>query len=204
MRLPEPRAALVWGVLALVMAAPLGIAGMSPLLAYRDWPYIAAGLAGALALALLVVQPLLGLRALPRLSAPHAQRVHRIIGTLILVAVLVHVGGLYLTSPADTLDALLLVSPTPFSVYGVAALGALILTALLAGLRHRLGLRRWRLLHAVLALVIVSGSIAHALLIEGTMGPVSKLALCLTVGGIAAYGILYTRLIRPRLRRAAR
>lgn len=194
------RRAWVWGVLLAVMGAPVVVAAFSPLLAYRDAPYIVAGFGGAIALALLVVQPLLGLRALPGLRPAAAHLWHRVTGMAILVAVLVHVGGLYLTSPPDTIDALLLVSPTAFSVYGVAALVALVLAALLSGLRRRIGLARWRRLHGVLALVVVTGSIVHALLIEGTMGPASKLALCLTVGGIAAYGILYTRLIRPLLR----
>jgi hypothetical protein len=46
-------------------------------------------------------------------------------------------------------------------------------------LRGRLRLRLivWRLVHMALALVIVVGSVAHALLIDGTMEIVSKVAL---------------------------
>ena len=55
--------------------------------------------------------------------------------------------------------------------------------ALLAALRRRLRLepRVWRLGHTTLAAVVVVGSVVHALLIEGTMGMVSKAALCALV-----------------------
>jgi hypothetical protein len=42
-------------------------------------------------------------------------------------------------------------------------------------------LRTWRIVHIPLALVIVAGSVAHCLLIEGTMETVSKAVLCLLV-----------------------
>jgi hypothetical protein len=52
-------------------------------------------------------------------------------------------------------------------------------TALLATLRRRLRLQPtvWRACHLTLAAVIVTGSVVHALLIEGTMGTLSKAAL---------------------------
>ena len=55
--------------------------------------------------------------------------------------------------------------------------------ALLASLRRRMGLgpRTWRLAHMILAVIIVAGSVAHGMLIEGTMETVSKAALCALV-----------------------
>ena len=52
--------------------------------------------------------------------------------------------------------------------------------ALLAAFRRRLRLRprTWRIGHTFLAVIIVVGTIAHALLIEGTMETISKVALC--------------------------
>jgi hypothetical protein len=44
-----------------------------------------------------------------------------------------------------------------------------------------LRLRTWRIVHIPLAIVIVAGSVAHCLLIEGTMETVSKVALCAAV-----------------------
>ena len=102
---------------------------------------------------------------------------------MLVAAVLVHVGGLWITSPPDMIDALLLTSPTPFSPFGVIAMWAIFAVALLAALRRRLGLRlrTWRIAHTLLAVVIVVGSVAHGLLIEGAMETVSKAVLCALV-----------------------
>ena len=85
-----------------------------------------------------------------------------------------------MTSPPDVIDALLIRSPTPFSAWGVAAMWALFAAALLASLRHRQRIRPriWRLGHSALVAVVVAGSVVHAMLIDGTMGTVSKAALC--------------------------
>lgn len=169
-----------WTALAAAIAVPLAIAATSPLLQWRDPVYIAAGLAGAIALALLLVQPLLAGGHLPGLTSIAGRRAHRWIGGTLVVSVAVHVAGLWLTSPPDVVDALLLVSPTPFALWGVIAMWAVFATALLAALRRRLRLRwrTWRVAHTALAAVIVGGSVAHALLIEGTMGTISKAAFC--------------------------
>ena len=99
---------------------------------------------------------------------------------LLVVAVVIHVGGLWITSPPDVIDALLFASPTPFSVWGVIAMWAIFAVALLAALRRRLRLRprTWRIGHSFLAVVIVVGSVVHGILIEGTMETISKAALC--------------------------
>ena len=62
---------------------------------------------------------------------------------------------------------------------------AIFAVALLAALRRRLRLRprTWRIAHMVLAVVIVAGSVVHAILIEGTMETISKAALCALVLG---------------------
>ena len=64
---------------------------------------------------------------------------------------------------------------------------AVFAAALLAALRRRLRLRPrvWRLGHTTLAAVIVVGSVVHAMLIEGTMGIVSKAAICALVLAVA-------------------
>jgi predicted ferric reductase len=79
------------------------------------------------------------------------------------------------------IDALLFASPTPFSPFGVIAMWAIFAVALLALLRRRLGLRTWRIVHMSLAVVIVAGSVAHAMLVEGPMETISKAALCALV-----------------------
>jgi predicted ferric reductase len=80
---------------------------------------------------------------------------------------------------------------------------AVFATGLLAVLRARLRLLAWRLCHLALAVVIASGSVAHALLIEGTMEVASKAVLCALV--LAAVGRVVV-VARPLagLRRLAR
>ncbi|MEM8842335.1 MAG: ferric reductase-like transmembrane domain-containing protein [Pseudomonadota bacterium] len=163
------------------MVLPIAVAASSPLLAWRDTIYIAAGFAGILAMALLLVQPLLVGGYLPGLTGPTGRRVHRWIGVLLVTAVAVHVAGLWLTSPPDVIDALTFTSPTPFSDWGVIAMWALFAAALMAALRGSLKIRPklWRLGHTALVVVVVLASVIHAMLIEGTMGTVSKALLCL-------------------------
>jgi len=177
------RVILTWAALAAAVGIPLAAAGFSPLLQWRGPVYILAGFAGIIALGLVLVQPLLIGGYLPGLSASRRRRVHYWTGLGLVVAVLVHVAGLWITSPPDMADALLFASPTPFSPWGVIAMWALFIVGLLAAFRRRLGLapRTWRIAHMALALVIVAGSVVHALLIEGTMETVSKAALCALV-----------------------
>jgi predicted ferric reductase len=175
------RVTLIWAALAVAIVVPIAAAAASPLLAYRDALYIAGGFAGVVALALMLVQPLLMGGYLPGLQALRGRRAHRWIGGVLVAAVVIHVGALWITSPPDVIDALLFTSPTPFSAWGVIAMWAIFAVALLAALRRRLRPRTWRIAHTVLAAVIVVGTAVHAMLIEGTMETVSKAALCVLV-----------------------
>jgi hypothetical protein len=192
-------ALLGWSGVAALMAAPVAIAAFSPYLAYRDAAYIVGGFAGIVCLSLLVLQPLLPAGYLAGSRGPAGRRWHRRLGAAIVAAVALHVGGLYLASPADTLDALMLVSPTPFSVYGVTAMWGVAATAVLVLLRRRLGLRAsvWRLIHNALAAVVVAATVIHALQIEGAMEPVSKWALCAAVAVATGVALLDLRILRP-------
>nr|WP_319386568.1 ferric reductase-like transmembrane domain-containing protein [uncultured Roseibium sp.] len=174
------RAILIWIALAGIVLVPLVAAAQSPLLQWRQPVYIAAGFAGIVALVLLLLQPLLAGGYLPGLSAPRGRVLHRWTGAVLVLVVIVHVAGLWITSPPDVVDALLFRSPTPFSVWGVLAMWAVFLSALLALFRRKLRLRprTWRLAHTAFAFVIVAGTVIHALLIEGTMETTSKVALC--------------------------
>jgi hypothetical protein len=175
------RAILIWAALGAAVCVPIAAAATSPLLQWRDPLYILAGFAGIIGLGLLLVQPVLAGGYLPGPSAYRARRVHHWIGGAVVVAVVVHVGGLWITSPPDMIDALLFTSPTPFSPFGVIAMWAIFAVALLAAFRRRLGLRRWRIAHMLLAAVIVVGTAFHGILIEGAMETVSKAALCALV-----------------------
>src|ERR1700761_5485085 len=175
------RAALIWGALAIAIGVPIAVAAMSPQLEWRGPVYILAGFSGIIALGLLLVQPLLIAGYLPGLSAYRGRRAHRWIGGALVVAVVIHVVGLWITSPPDMIDALLLTSPTPFSPFGVIAMWAIFAVALLVALRRRLRPRTWRIAHVLLAIVIVACTVVHGLLIEGAMETVTKAALCALV-----------------------
>ena len=175
------RVILFWGGLAVVLGLPIFAAMTSPLLQWRQPIYIAAGLAGVLALCLLLIQPLAIGRYLPNIDPLRSRVIHRLIGLLLVGLVIIHVGGLWMTSPPDVIDALLFRSPTPFSVWGVIAMWCVFATALLALLRRRFRIKHhiWQRLHTGLALVIIAGTVAHAMLIEGTMETWSKAALAI-------------------------
>ncbi|MEO0678983.1 MAG: ferric reductase [Pseudomonadota bacterium] len=178
--MPALRAALIRAALALAVLGPLALSLTSPLLAWRQPIYILAGAAGVAGLGLLLVQPLLADGRLPGLRGPPARRLHAGVGVALIAAVLVHVAGLWVTSPPDVVDALLFRSPTPFSAWGVAAMWAAFAAAALAALRRPLRWppRLWRRGHLALTATVVAGTVVHALLIDGTMELLSKVALC--------------------------
>src|SRR3954452_11968001 len=179
------RVGLIWAALVAAIGVPIALAATSELLEWRGPIYILAAFAGMIALGLLLVQPLLAGGYLPGLSSYRGRRVHHWIGGALVVAVVIHVAGLWITSPPDMIDALTFTSPTPFSPFGVIAMWAIFAVAVLAALRRRLGLRTWRIAHMSLAAVIVVGTVVHGVLIEGTMETMSKVALCALVLGAA-------------------
>jgi hypothetical protein len=137
--------ALIWVALAAAICVPLAAAAMSPLLEWRGPVYILAGFAGIVGLGFMLVQPLLIGGYLPGFSGRTGRGVHHWIGGALVVAVVIHVAGLWFTSPPDMIDALLFSSPTPFSPFGVIAMWAIFAVALLAAFRRRLRPRTWRI-----------------------------------------------------------
>jgi len=189
---------LIWAALAAAICVPIAAAAASPLLEWRGPVYILAGFAGIIALGLMLVQPLLIAGYLPGLSAYRGRRVHHWIGGALVVMVVAHIAGLWITSPPDMIDALTFTSPTPFSPFGVIAMWAIFAVAVLAALRRRLGLRTWRIAHMSLAVVIVVGSVVHGMLVEGTMETISKAALCALVLAAAIKVMVDLRVWRKR------
>lgn len=174
---------LIWGAVASLLVIPLILAAQSPLLAWRDGIYIAASFAGILAMGLFSVQPLGIAALLPGVSPTRARLMHKGLGALICLAVLVHVGGLWITSPPDVVDALLFVSPTSFSVWGVLAMWAVFLSGGMAVFRRkwRISPKTWRRFHLPLMGIAAGGTIVHALLITGLLSTPIKAAISLGV-----------------------
>ncbi len=181
----------------IAIGVPLAFAATSELIQWRTPVYIVAAFAGVVGLGLLLVQPLLVGGYLPGLSAYRARRVHHWIGGALVLAVVIHVAGLWFTSPPDMIDALTFTSPTLFSHFGVVAMWAIFAVAILAAVRRRLGLRTFRIAHMSLAAIIVAGTVIHGLLIEGTMETMSKAALCVLVV-LAAIKVMTDLWLRTR------
>jgi predicted ferric reductase len=194
-----------WVVVAVVAAVPVLAAAASPLQGGRELLWITGGMAGVVALSLLFVQPLLMAAAPPLLAARDGVRWHRWGGMVIVAMVALHIGALYAYSPDDITDALLLVAPTPFSLYGVISLWCLVLTAVLAATRRvfKLGYKPWRILHSVLAVAVVGAGAIHAIQIEGAMEEYSKLAICIAALAATTAGALEVNVLAPMRRRGA-
>lgn len=171
------RAALIWLALALAVLVPILAAAGSPLLQWRDPIYIFAGFAGIVAMALMLVQPLLLSGLMPGVSGGLGSKLHRLVGLTLVLAVVVHVIGLWITSPPDVIDVLLFRSPTPFAVWGALAMWAVFGAALLAIFRTRIRLRIWRWAHTLLVCLAVVGTVVHAVQILGAMEPFTKYML---------------------------
>ncbi|MEM6588016.1 MAG: ferric reductase-like transmembrane domain-containing protein [Pseudomonadota bacterium] len=194
--MPRLKSVLIWLAVLAAVSVPLVAAAGSPLLAWRQPIYIISGFAGIAALALLLLQPLLAAGLLPGLAPLASKRWHRICGLGLVLAVVTHVAGLWITSPPDVIDALTFTSPTPFSAWGVIAMWTVFAAALLAVFRRRLRIKvtTWRRVHVLLAVVTVVGTVVHALLIEGTMETFTKIALCIIVIAVTARAIFDLRL----------
>jgi hypothetical protein len=195
---------LIWCAVATAVAVPVIAATLSPLLAWRDPIYIVACLAGVAGLGLMLFQPLLIAGYLPGFSPYRTRRVHLWTGTALVVAVVVHVAGLWITSPPDVIDALLFTSPTPFSAWGVVAMWAILAVAIMVALRPQLGLRprTWRAAHTFLAAIIVTGTAVHSVLVEGTMETVSKVFLCTLIVAVTVKVIADRRVWQRKARQA--
>jgi len=164
-----------------IITVPVVLAANSPLLAWRSNIYNIASFAGIFAMSFLFLQPMLAARDVPNINPRKARILHQWVGGLLALAIVVHVVGLWITSPPDAIDALLFRSPTPFSAWGVVAMWGIFGTAFLAWHRKKLPPKTWRIAHVTLAIIIVIGSVVHAIQIQGSMETVSKALLCAAV-----------------------
>src|ERR1700745_813816 len=98
------RGPLIWAALAAAVCVPIAAAAASPLLAWRGPVYILAGFAGVAVLGLVLVPPLLIGGYWPGLSASRGRLAHRWSGGALVATLIIHVGGLWFTSPPDMID----------------------------------------------------------------------------------------------------
>jgi len=156
---------------ALLAVTSFVFAVLSPLQQGREAIWVFGALSGVLALCLFPIQPLL---ALPGLRGRLGRWVHPALGGMVIALSVAHVAGLWVYSPEDITDALLLRAPTPFSAWGLSGLAGLVGAALIAGLRRLFRPGPWTILHLCLAGLGVAAALMHGWLILGAMSPVSK------------------------------
>ncbi len=180
------------GVLLVFAMLPTLLAALSPLQIGRAPLWVWGTLAGVLALSLLVIQVLLPTGWLNDWIGEHNFSWHRILGISITGLVIAHILGLYLYSPDDIEDALVLAAPT-YSRLGVLSAGCLLLSMGLALARSRLPLAPvdWQILHSVLAVAVVGTAVAHALLLQGTLDGFAEGLLCGSAVVAVLMAILY-------------
>ena len=185
----------IWVAALALITAPIIAASFSPLLQWRQPIYIIAGFSGIIGFGLLLVQPLLAGRYLTGLSPILARKIHKWVGAGLVTLVLVHVAGLWITSPPDVIDAFLFRSPTAFTPWGVIAFFCTVASATVALWRKKIGPRLWKSVHLTLAASVIIGTVAHAFLIDGTMEPITKGLLSLAV--VVAIGkLIYDQINR--------
>jgi hypothetical protein len=188
---------------AALLVGPAAAALASPLQVGRDAGWVLGAVAGAVALSLLAVQAALPTPWLDGVLARPWSALHRAVGLAVAAVVLAHMAGLYLSSPDDVRDALLLRAPT-YSRLGVLSAWTVGLSIALALARRRLGLTYsdWQILHSALAVAIVTTAVGHTVMIRGTLdGPAELLACGAALVAVSA-AIVYQHVLRPLRRRA--
>ena len=178
-----------------VVAVPLSLALTDRHLAGASAALVAATATGALAASALAVQPLLARRR--RIAG------HQIFGVVVLGLVLAHVGALFVESPEDAWFALSPDGPTRARMALIATLALLCVVAL-GALRTRLpiGAGTWRLLHAYLAVVVITLGIGHAVLTDGALDDAGTVVL-LVLAAIGLLGVAAAHVTRTRRARSA-
>lgn len=193
----EHRALAFWVAAGTVATVPVALALTDRHLAGASVALVLSTAAGALAVSALVLQPLLAWRG--RITR------HQILGTVALALVLVHIGALFIESPADARFALSPDGPTRARMALIATI-ALLGAVALGALRNRLplGAATWRVLHAYLALLVILLGIGHAMLTDGALDGAGT-ALLVALGALGLLSIPAAHAARTRrARRRAR
>ncbi len=185
---------------ALVLAAPLVVALTDPHFEAASTALAISIVASTLAVSALVLQPLLATGRIRR---------HQLVGAAAFVLVAIHVAALFAESGEDARFALSPDGPTRARMALFATIALILAVGLGVFRRHlKLAPRTWRILHAYLAVVVITLGLGHALLTDGAMdgiGTVTLIALG-TIGllGVPAAHLARSRAARPRGRARAR
>ena len=186
------RRRLAVAALLVLAAVPLALALSDRHLADASAALAISTAAGALAVSALVAQPLLASRG--------RIRPHQVLGATALALVLVHIGALFIESPADARFALSPDGPTRARMALFATL-ALVAVVTLGVLRRRLPLAptTWRILHGYLAAVVITLGFGHAVLTDGALdGAGTPVLLAFGAVGLAGVAAAFAARVRRR------
>ncbi len=191
------RPAVLAGLVVLLAAVPAGIALSSSHLAAAPGLLVISTTTAALAVGVLAVQPWLSRRRPRRGHRP----LHVVLGAVVAGLVFVHVGALVVEDPDDAWFAMSPDGPTRARM-ALIAMVLLAAVTLLGGLRRRLGWSgaTWRLVHGVLAALVVALGVGHAVLTDGALdGAGTVVLLVLGALGLGGAAVQVARsLRRPR------
>jgi predicted ferric reductase len=175
-----------------VVTLPVSLALTDRHLSGASAALVLSTVTGSLAVSALAAQPVLALgRRILR---------HQVLGSIALCLVLVHVAALFVESPEDARFALSPDGPTRGRMALIATL-ALVGAVTLGALRTRLPLSAstWRVLHAYLALVVITLGIGHAVLTDGALDGAGTIVL-LSLGAVGLVAIPAAHVTRTRRR----
>jgi predicted ferric reductase len=182
----------VAAAIAALAAVPLVLALTDPHLAGASPALTISTATGAVAVSVLVLQPLM--------AGTGRVRRHRLLGVVALVLVLVHVAALFVESPSDARFALSPDGPTRarMALFATIALVALVAVGALRG-RLPLAPSSWRAVHAYLAVVVIVLGLGHALLTDGALDGFGT-AVLIAFGAAGLIGVGAAHAARTRRR----
>ncbi|WP_027158523.1 ferredoxin reductase family protein [Methylobacter luteus] len=167
----------------------------------RSFPAEFGAMLGLLALGVLAMQPAVSGRHrwfAEGAGMDNVLQFHRQLGIFALLLVLAHPAAMLSADPAylaflDPRADLMRAASLSFVVFATLVL----VTSSLLRLTFGLSYERWRTLHGVLSLLIVTGGLGHALLVDNYFAPDWKKWVLVCLVGLGLLLILDSRLLRP-------
>ncbi len=192
------------GLYLLLASGPLAIAFFGdPPQARSFWIEFSVAL-GFIGLAMIALQFVITAR-IDHINGPYGidviYRFHRHISIVAFLLILAHPLILFLAEPAEYLPLLAVWDAPARAVMAWAALLGLVAIVVSSIWRIRLGLsyEAWRVLHGILAIIILALALGHALGVGHYLAQFWQQALWIAMGGLVVLVTTYVRLIKPFL-----
>lgn len=194
--------AFLWLTIYLLLSlAPLAIAFWGDLPDYRSFWTEFAVVLGFIGLGMFALQFVFSGRLkqiVPTYGMDNILHFHKTVGIIAFLFVLAHPALLFLTNP----DFIYYLDPHINLIRAIAlsvvmvSLIALTVTSLWR-ISFRLSYEKWRIIHGLLALVVVFIGVVHALQVGHYLDNLWKKGSLVFVMGSSMYLVIYTRIVRP-------